>query len=119
VYRASVKYTLMLAWHRVCTCRSVGHLLEMAAIVLMLVAGIGTLYVFMNSPAYKRHHPPPAAAAPTEGSAAAPPVRSGDDLAAYFICILFGVTLCMVPFTLRKVFERWRQANSDVDVDIV
>lgn len=40
--------------------------------------------------------------------------------ARYLIYALFGVTLVLVPLTLRKVYQRWHKANSEaVILDIV
>ena len=103
-YRVTVRYRFMFAWHRVMTCRSVGHLFEMLIIVAMIGCGLFTLHLFHQSPEYLSKH------------------RRGHektDFASYLIYFLFAVTMCLVPFTLKKVFERWRNVNSDVEVDIV
>lgn len=62
--------------------------------------------MFHRSPEYQRRH--------RTGSS-----DSDGDAATYIVYVLFGFTICMVPFTMKKVFERWRHANSDVEVDIV
>jgi hypothetical protein len=95
----------MFGWHRFFTCRSVGHLFEMIIIVCMIGCGLFTLWIFHHSPEYLSRH---------RGLA-----HEKTDVATYLIYFLFALTMCLVPFTLKKVFERWRTANSDIEVDIV
>lgn len=111
IFSVSVRYNFLWQWNRVCACRSVAHLCEMIIILLMIGCGIFTIVIFWQSKEYQDRHR-------TSSGGHSP--RSGEsDWATYLIYVLFGMTMCLVPVTLKKVFERWRNVNSDVEVDIV
>ena len=115
VYRVSVRYNFLFQWNRVCTCRSVAHLAEMVIILMMIGCGIFTLVIFWRSKEYQDRHRNGGGS----GSPGHAPRADDTDWATYLIYALFAMTMCLVPVTLKKVFERWRNVNSDVEVDIV
>jgi len=108
VYRVSVRYRFLFVWDRMLACRSVSHFLELIIVAVMLLCGCVTLWIFhrqTSSPHFQHPHTGPS--------------NHATDWPTLFIYSLFFLTLIMVPFTMRKVFERWKRANSDVEIDIV
>lgn len=77
--------------------RALAHAFEFLVVFVMLFCCFFTLNIFEHS--RDRKH---------------------SDRGVYIIYGLLGLTLLLVPFTLKKVYGRWRKANADAAVmDIV
>jgi hypothetical protein len=66
------------------------------------------------------------AAAASGGAAAAGKVHvthitshttTEEKVGLYLIYFLMSFTILLIPFTLKKVIERWKKANSDIQVE--
>ena len=101
-YRLHVTWDFRLAWERATSCRSVSHAFEFVVVLLMVVCGLFTIVSF------RRH----------EAEAAGEHARRSPEPAAvsYLIYGLFAATMLLVPFTLRKVAQRWVKANAEPTV---
>lgn len=98
VYKVSIQYRFVFAWTKFLSCRSLAHMVELVVVVLMVLCGGFTLYLFNHSPEISH-------------------TSNGNLCFIYFLCFL---TMAMVPLTFKKVFDRWKRANAVSEVvDIV
>jgi hypothetical protein len=94
-YSMQAEYRFAFLWRRCLSCRSVGHAFEFIVVLLMLCCGVYTLSVFLRSKEARTRH--------GDGSS---------NGAVLLIYGLFGLTVLLVPFTLVKVYSRWKKANA-------
>eukprot|EP00808_Paulinella_micropora_P021559 g79570.t1 len=101
-YQISIKYRFLFSWSRCLRCRSLAHVFDMCIVLFMLGCGGFSMLMFRNRPV------------PTDTRG-----KSQDSVGEVMVYVLFAITMCLMPLTMRKVFERWRQANADAEVSLV
>jgi len=97
-YRIQVDYVFGFSWQKCCSFTSLGHAFEICSILILIIM-IVILYPLLNQ-----------SSKPTE------PVFGSNKVDMVIIPCLLGVLGLLCVFALRKVYSRWKRANSEIAI---
>jgi len=98
-YHVKVVYLFEFSWRRCCAWASLGHTVEFAVLLILMAVCLAMWPIIV-----KGH---PSGGDPAFGS------EDADKIAVPLISVIMVILTCI---TLRKVFARWKRANSAVEI---
>mmetsp|Transcript_20473 Transcript_20473/g.40531 ORF Transcript_20473/g.40531 Transcript_20473/m.40531 type:complete len:132 (-) Transcript_20473:45-440(-) len=103
-YSVSIRHNFVLSWSKFCSCRALGHCFEFCMVLVVILCWAGTLFAFNYN----------------SEKGLMGDFEKEEPATRIFMYVLVGMTLIMLPLTLKTIFTRWFKANAVSEVvDVV